>query len=478
MKKLILKCSLLSAMLLGGLNLSQAQVADGRAYPYGILPSQSGRAAAATAAYNEFITDFVVACSPTVSRVEFLPNSAGTSVSEGIGYGMILSAYFGEKTVFDGLWAYYQENHSTNFGLMNWTVTTGCSVDPNNSSGPASDADFDVAFSLIVADKVWPTGGYGASAKTMITAVKNEIESGSNVVKAGPYYGGSSLTNPSYFATAWFRVFATYSGDASWNSVASEAYTVINNNLSKQGAKGGLVTNWTNADGTLSATATANYTAAVSGTYGYDACRTPYRIATDYAWFGTDAAKTYCKNTAEWVKTLSNNGKTGIAAAVDVYNPNGTPAPTGLYHNAPVTGGFACAGVADDQTYLDGAYADILGIGVESGNYFNNTLRALYLLFLSGNLYNPLTGPTSVTAVDDAVFNQLSGSYVANNVLYLHGPADSKADINVLDMTGKSAYISSETIGSAVDLNNLHPGVYIVQINNGGTLSSVKFVKN
>ena len=51
-------------------------------------------------------------CGTGLYRVEF-DSPAGTTVSEGQGYGMVLTAYFGDKTEFDGLWAFAQKNFDT-----------------------------------------------------------------------------------------------------------------------------------------------------------------------------------------------------------------------------------------------------------------------------------------------------------------------------------------------------------------------------
>ena len=73
------------------------------------------------------------------------------TVSEGIGYGMILCVYFSSNTKsyqsqFDKLWAYYQA-HSRN-GIMDWKIQGfGGTV----GDGGATDAEEDVAFALAMA---------------------------------------------------------------------------------------------------------------------------------------------------------------------------------------------------------------------------------------------------------------------------------------------------------------------------------------
>src|SRR6185312_10496304 len=131
------------------------------------------------------------------------------TVSEGIGYGMILSAYLGDRATFDGLWSYAKSHFDAN-GLMNWKI------DANNGTigfNAATDGDEDMTFALIAADKRW--GGYSADASAMIGKIMaHEIEPNTWVVKPGDVFGGSNLLNPSYFAPAYYHLFAGYTGNS------------------------------------------------------------------------------------------------------------------------------------------------------------------------------------------------------------------------------------------------------------------------
>jgi endo-1,4-beta-D-glucanase Y len=106
--------------------------------------------------YATWKTNFVEQCSNGRYRVKF--DDRSQTVSEGIGYGMLLSAYMGDKTLFDGFWLYYKANVNGN-GVMNWKIN-GC-FEAIGQNG-ATDAELDVAFALIVADYQW------ASTETML----------------------------------------------------------------------------------------------------------------------------------------------------------------------------------------------------------------------------------------------------------------------------------------------------------------------
>ena len=353
-----------------------------KTYSYGTLPTNKN-SQDAVSNYNTWKTNFVEACSNGRFRVKF--DDRSQTVSEGIGYGMLLSAYAGDRILFDGLWNYYKDNRNGN-GVMNWKIN-GCSG--TAGANGATDADIDAAMALIVADYQWGTSGainYKNDAKALITAIKNfEVEGGSYVIKPGDQFGGSNLTNPSYFAPGYFRTFATYMNDSFWNNVADKTYVVINNNLSVNNAAGGLVSDWSTASGSYSSAA-GGY-ANGGRNYSYDAARTPWRIAVDYVWYGNASAKTYSKKSSDFVRV--NLG--GSQNVKDGYSQNGS-AVSG-YHNSTFVGAFAAAAMGgDNQSHLDNSYSDLKGIN-DAGSYFNQTLKTLYLFLLTGNFYLPGAGP-------------------------------------------------------------------------------------
>jgi len=92
-----------------------------------LLPSH------AKTAYTNWKTKYLKMCSATRYRVA---SNGEETVSEGIGYGMLLTVGHGDRTEFDGLWAFYK-SRSTG-GLMGWKGS-GCdnTSDPNSASdGP------------------------------------------------------------------------------------------------------------------------------------------------------------------------------------------------------------------------------------------------------------------------------------------------------------------------------------------------------
>jgi endoglucanase len=71
------------------------------------------------------------------------------TVSEGMCYGALASAYLNDRPTFDGLWNLYRTHFDSN-GLMNWQYNSSGGMIGN---GEATDAAEDCAIALIVADK-------------------------------------------------------------------------------------------------------------------------------------------------------------------------------------------------------------------------------------------------------------------------------------------------------------------------------------
>ncbi|WP_281297800.1 glycosyl hydrolase family 8 [Flavobacterium limnophilum] len=406
--------------------------------------------------YAIWKNNFVENCNNGRSRVKF--DTSSQTVSEGIGYGMLLSVYMTDKTLFDALWLYYKDNVNSN-GVMNWKIN-GCSGTIGQNG--ATDAELDAAFALIVADYQWGSTGtinYKNDAKTLISSIKTyEVEANTFVLKPGDAFGGTAITNPSYFAPAYYRAFGVFTNDtAFWNSVASKSYTVINNNLTQNNAAGGLVSDWCDASGNYSSQA-GGY-ANQGKNYTYDAARTPWRIAVDYLWYGSAEAKTYSKKSSDFVR-LTLGGTSNIK---DGYQQNGTL--SGQWHNATFVGAFACAAMSgENQTHLDASYTDLKNLN-EPNSYFNHTLKTLYLLALTGNFYLP---PTAVlktadfTASDDVISvypNPSKGIFTVT--------APKEFEIIVISPQGTIVSKQKTTAEkSEINLAGKAAGVYLVKVIN------------
>jgi endo-1,4-beta-D-glucanase Y len=295
-------------------------------------------------------------------------NASETKV-ESMGWAMIIAAFMGDQPTFDGLYKFYKSKIQGH-GMMAWKVTCGGISD----GGSASDGDLDVAFAMVVASWQWGDS-YKTEATKLITTVKKLIVncSGTSVIAGGmgggSVYGGCNETDMSYHTAAFFRCFAEHTGDQAWEKLADDSYTLLNNGANKTT---GLVPDWQSLAG-------GNASGGRNHSYGFDACRVPWRVALDYLWNGNEKAKTWCTTISNWAN------KIGPANIKDGYNLDGSV--TGRYHNMSYVGGFAVAAMCNSQEVADAFGTEIAKMNFDN-YWYHGFLGNCYMLAMTGNMWN------------------------------------------------------------------------------------------
>ena len=195
------------------------------------------------AVYNQWKTDLVTADGARGFRRVKRPNEPGleknSTVSEGIAYGMLIAVYMDDQPLFNDLWQYALQFPSkaivgtsdVDTMLMNWFVKADGNLDTSTDAGckcqkflgAATDADEDMAWALIMADKQWGTApvaskSYIQHAKDLLSAIWNYEIFESKLPRNGARWGDWNNLNISYFAPAFYRVFANVSLQGLWGT--------------------------------------------------------------------------------------------------------------------------------------------------------------------------------------------------------------------------------------------------------------------
>lgn len=295
-----------------------------------------------------------------------------TSLVEAQGFAMIAAAYMGDRAVLDKLYSYYESKlTSQGCNLMGWK--NNC--EGFEDQGSATDGDIDVASGLIVAHWQWPDAGYDDKARSVITNLKRMILDcgGTSTLhpgcSGGTPWGGCSETDISYYSPAFFRYFAEMSGDSAWEKLADDSH-VIRDNGAHQTT--GLVPDWQSTSGTAGAGSRKGY-------YSFDAIRTPFKHGMDYLWNGNEKARAWCQKITTWAHGV------GVQNIKDEYQLDGSGA--GQNHNLAVVGSLAVCAGANTQTVLDDFVAE--SVRMKDDFWYSGYLGNLYLLALSGNMWNP-----------------------------------------------------------------------------------------
>jgi endo-1,4-beta-D-glucanase Y len=323
-------------------------------------------------------------------RVKRMPTDSGlemgSTVSEGIAYGMLIAVYMGDQPLFDELWKYEQQWLSQ-YGLMDWYIKADGS--DRAGTGAASDADEDMAFALLMADRQW--GGNGSLGDSYLNIAKDQIQKiwdhevhEGKLLKPGDSWNRPdpwAIVNVSYFAPSYYRTFAAATGNMGWNDVVSASYDMIGASLNDQNknASNGLVPAWSTSKGEPTNAAFDN----APTHYQYDSCRTPFRVGLDYCVFGEQRAQDYVAKTSQFFGTI------GVSSIVDGYDLDGTPKAQNSSGQSAAFIGPAAVGAMSAPAYsslLEQGYTAVAGRQLlVGGEYYDGSWTVLSLLMLSGN---------------------------------------------------------------------------------------------
>lgn len=290
--------------------------------------------------------------------------------SEGMGYGMLLAAYLGDRATLAGLWA-YARTHRNPRGLMAWRVGPEGEVEDWNA---ATDGDEDMALALVAADARW--GGYRPHAEALVRSLlAHAVEPGTDLFKPGDTWGGSRVANPSYFAPAYYRVFAAYTGEPRWNRVVESSYAVLGRTAARHSRATGLQPEWATLGGD-SATVDRGF----PFHYGYNAARVPWRLAVDAAWSCEPRALRHLEKLNAFFRGV------GAGEIRDGYTLAGRP--VGKHHNAAFVAPAAAGALhSPDAAYRDSMWRET--VRLRDASYYEDSLRLLALLLLSGGMPAP-----------------------------------------------------------------------------------------
>ncbi|MBN2193570.1 MAG: hypothetical protein JW751_12205, partial [Polyangiaceae bacterium] len=319
---------------------------------------------------------YVVDCTSD-GRGKRVSGCGADTCSEAMGYGMLIAVNMERPDLFDDFWTFVQAhipvsasgNDLAGRYLLPWSIggCTGEASDFNN----ATDGDLDIAMALIQAEARWPGNGYLEGALLVIRdilAYNTDVYQDRRVLLAGDItrQPASNGNYPSYFAPGYYRVFAQAleasgapdGGDLAgqYRELAADTYELF---IRYQGAMTNkLWPEFAKLDGTIN-----------DQSYGYNACRTPWRIATDFAWFGTAEAATQLTT----------------AAAV---NPD--PYAAASDKNSAFVGAFTFLHLPAGEAAFDAACDVWLSAELYDDRYFQQSLKLIYMLLAAGRFPSTL----------------------------------------------------------------------------------------
>jgi endo-1,4-beta-D-glucanase Y len=324
------------------------------------------------------------------------------AVSEGQGYGMVIVALMAgfdpqARYIFDGLFHYYQSNPSIRDArLMSWAQDKNCKTRETSS---ATDGDIDIAYSLLLASTQWPiTNGinYKEEARKMITAIagmeinKNcfsVLQSNSIESDSPDYYDMRS----SDFIPQAFKSFFDITEDSIWEKTINGNYGLFKNLQQRYSPEAGLVPDFIQHIRSHPQPARPNYLESrYDGYYNYNACRVPWRVATDYIINGDQRSKSFLTPINKWIRETTNNNPDNISAG---YSLAGNDIPSRNFEALSFISSFAIAAMVDsnNQDWLNKLWDYIIQFKLRNFDYYDNSIKMLQLIILSHNYWAPDT---------------------------------------------------------------------------------------
>jgi len=429
----------------------------------------------------------------------FFDSGNTITVSEAMGYGMmivpLMAGYDPDaRTYFDGLFRYFKAHQSYIMPhLMAWKQITGCV----NSGGPdsATDGDIDIAFGLLLAHAQWGSDGpinYFQEALLVIKDIMGDNASEGDInqdyasIKLGDWVRNGSYatgTRTSDFITDHFRAFGCAIHDTAWYDVVNQCYNLIDTIQTSYSPQTGLLPDFIiDVDDHPKPAGPYYLEGKLDGSYSYNACRDPWRLANDYLISGDERARDAVLKIDHWLVESAEGSTNNVHAG---YYLDGSVAAS--WSDNSFTAPFTVGAMLDtaNQEWLNKLYSRILQANTANGGYYDNTLRLLSMITISGNYWVPSCNILNSTPQIPCNLSQpfelfpIPSNGIITIKLNESLTAGRKA-VEIVNNLGQTVYNKRLQNGNAtlIDLSNEPKGIYFILLKSedGVYLGKRKFI--
>jgi endoglucanase len=336
-------------------------------------------------------------------------NPAYLVVSEGMGYGMLISVLMAghdpeAQTIFDGLLKTVRARPAYSITaaggkyLMDWRLAAdGSSQAAAGGGWNAMDADEDIAMALLMADRQWGSSGawnYKQEAINTINALKTI-----NMKLDGTTKGLSTpdVSRTSDYMIGHFRAYAKATGDTFWSTTAIDrSYTLVDRMQNVYSPGVGLIPDFIVETSTATPKPSPGYMGDFVATemdYFMNAQRNPWRWGTDYVHSGDTRWKGVLTKMMNFLVTKTGGNPNNMAIG---YHLNGTDMGFAWPSRGVIAGAMNGAQAdASFQPFLNASWDWVNSHFVTS--YYDAELSLLSMLVASGNWWTT-TGAAAAPA--------------------------------------------------------------------------------
>ncbi len=124
------------------------------------------------------------------------------------------------------------------------------------------------------------------------------------------------------------------------------------------------------------------------GRYSYNACRDPWRLATDFIVSGDAGARLAVERINGWIRSTTGNDPTAIASG---YKLDGTVINGADYLSMAFVAPLGVGAMVDagNQAWLNAVWDLVVATPSSTDGYYENTLKLLAMIVMSGNFWAP-----------------------------------------------------------------------------------------
>lgn len=245
--------------------------------------------------------------------------------SEGMSYGMYISARLGEQETFHALWSFtkqYLRNRRGDYApYFAWQVGVPNKDHANfykMDRGAAPDGEEYIAAALLIAAKKFGIPEYKREAVSLLKQmlykktsgkVRSMFDKDRAMVRFSPMEG-NDYTDPSYHTLAFYRLFAEATQDPIWERIYKNSVTYLKKALHPET---GLAADYSEFDGTPKFT---DFNP-MSGYFSGDAWRVALNLALDYTW----EIPGVCEEAREDAKKMEQDAIRRLLKFFDAHRP-------------------------------------------------------------------------------------------------------------------------------------------------------------
>jgi hypothetical protein len=384
------------------------------AYAAAIRPSQSAATmdSVLTAQYDAWKAARIVSAASVVSGgyADQFSNTTYLTVSEGMGYAMLLAVLFAghdakAQQLFDGLLAVVRKRYAyavvpydpNGKYLMDWRLNAD-----GTSAGDgwnAMDGDLDIAMALLMAHRQWGSSGtwnYLQEGKNTIAGIKSWCMASDGTTKG---LAKATVSRTSDYMIGHFRAFQAATGDTFWSLAVDRAYYLADRMQTVYSAGAGLMPDFIVGTETATPSPSPGFMGdgnANENKYWWNACRNPWRYASDYVLSADARWKTVTARIVNCFQAKVAAAGGDVTVIGTGYNLDGSLAAGGndAAYMAPIMLG-GCID-ASYQGLVDALWkwnASHLTTG-----YYDSEIQLLSMVAAAGNWWSPPTAYTAGTA--------------------------------------------------------------------------------